>query len=112
MIGWKAEADMLIEQVRYFFEDARRAEVLGARRELSRLRQRMGVAVGAILIPDEAPTEEPAIVWQCGYADEDEMSASESALLGSKDYEAARHHMSAIVKRVEMQLYISDDEPL
>jgi hypothetical protein len=112
MIRWKAEADMLIELVRYYFEDARRAEVLEARRELSRLRQHMGIAVGAILIPDETPAERPALVWQCGYADEDEMSASESALLGSEAYEAARHRMSEVVTRVEMELYISDDEPL
>lgn len=103
---------MLIEQIRYHFEPESRADVLDALREMSRLRHQLRVAAGAILIPDETPADEPSIVWQCGYADEDEMSATETALLGSDEYESARHRMAAAAQRVEMELYVTDDASL
>jgi hypothetical protein len=101
---------MLIEQIQYFFKEDDRDEVLNVRRQESRIRDEMGLPPGVILLPDSAPGDEPMLAWQCGYEDETEMSSSEQALLGSDNYRTVRNRLGELVTRVEMELYVSDDQ--
>jgi hypothetical protein len=101
---------MLIEQIRYFFNDEARDEILDVRRQESRIREDMGLPRGVILLPDTAPDDEPMLAWQCGYEDESEMGAVEQALLGSDEYRAVRNRLGDLVTRVEMELYVTDEE--
>lgn len=101
---------MLIEQVRYYFEEADRNEVLRVRRQESRIREQLEIAPGVILVPDAMPADEPMLAWQCGYQNEAEMGNAEQALLGSEEYETVRNRLAGLVTRVEMELFVVDDE--
>jgi hypothetical protein len=101
---------VLIEQMRYFFAEETREDILEVRRQESRIREAMGLPPGVILIPDASPDDEPMLAWQCGYEDESEMGAVEQALLGSDEYRDNRNRLADLVTRVEMELYVTDEE--
>jgi len=103
------ESGMIVEQIRYYVKQDQLAETIRARREVSRIRGEAGVPPGQILLADP-PDEGPAIIWQCGYADESELGAADAALIGSAEYEKARGHLSALVNRVELELYMIDED--
>lgn len=101
---------MIIEQIRYYFLQDRRDEIIQARREVTRVRRTVGIPPGHILVADPAPDEGPTLVWQCGYADESELGAADATLIGNAEYEAARERLNALVTRVELELYMTDEE--
>lgn len=101
---------MIIEQVRYFVSVENRDQTLAARREIARLRRRLSLPPGRILLADPVPDDAPVLIWQCAYEDDAMMGAAEAALLGNPDYEAARTQLGGIVSRVEVEIYTSDDE--
>lgn len=101
---------MLIEQIRYFVDEERREEMLTIRREIDRFRAAAGMPPGRILVADDAPAGGPTVVWQCAYEDEGEMGLADVKLIGNAPYESARERLSALVERVELELYTSDDE--
>ena len=100
---------MLIEQIRYFFAEDDRDEILEVRRQESRIREEMGLPRGVILIPDSSPDDEPMLAWQCGYEDESEMGTIEQSLLGSDAYREVRNRLGDLVTRAEMELYVTDE---
>ena len=100
---------MLIEQVRYYFDETHREEILEVRRLESRIREGLGIPPGVILVPDEMPADEPMLAWQCGYEDEGEMGSAEQMLLGSEEYEEVRKRLASLVTRVEMELFVADE---
>ncbi len=101
---------MIIEQIRYYIREEDRESVLRARREVVRTRSQVGVPTGQILVADDGPEGGPALIWQCGYADEGEMGMAEAALIGHAEYEAAREELGTLVIRVELELYMGDVE--
>ena len=101
---------MLIEQIRYYFDEDNRDAVLDARREESRIRADLRIPAGVILLPDESPAEKPFIAWQCGYGDESEMGNAEQALLGSEGYREVRNRIAGLATTVEVELYVTDED--
>jgi hypothetical protein len=101
--------DMIIEQIRYYTDEATLEQLLGIRREVGRLRQELGLPPGFVLIADPPPDDGPAMIWQCGYEDESEMGLAEAKLIGNTDYESARSRLAALAMRVELELYMSDE---
>ncbi len=99
---------MIVEQIRYYIREEDRDSVLRARREVVRIRGQVGVPAGQILVADDGPEGGPALIWQCGYADEGEMGMAEAALIGHAEYEAAREELGTLVIRVELELYMND----
>ena len=99
---------MIVEQIRYYIREDDRDSVLRARREVVRIRGQVGVPAGQILVADDGPEGGPALIWQCGYADEGEMGMAEAALIGHAEYEAAREELGTLVIRVELELYMND----
>ncbi len=99
---------MIVEQIRYYIREEDRESVLRARREVVRIRSQVGVPAGQILVADDGPEGGPALIWQCGYADEGEMGMAEAALIGHAEYEAAREELGTLVIRVELELYMND----
>jgi hypothetical protein len=100
---------MLIEQVRYFVEPEKLEAVLEARRQESRIREALNLTPGVILVPDDPSPDEPLLVWQCGYEDEDQMAHTEQALIESEEYRAARDRLATLVTRVDLDLFVSDE---
>lgn len=101
---------MIIEQIRYYIDEDYREQILLARREVNQVRDRLGLPTGLILIADASPEEGPALIWQCGYEDENEMVRVTEALMGNADYEAARDRLGALTERAEMELYVTDED--
>lgn len=101
---------MIIEQIRYYFLQDQRDEILRARREVTRIRRTVGIPPGHILVADPAPEEGPTLVWQCGYTDESELGTADARLIGNEEYEAARERLNTLVTRVELELYMTDEE--
>lgn len=100
---------MIIEQIRYFIEEANRAEVLEVRREITRIRDAHGIPGGHILLAETDGDEGPYLVWQCGYADEAEMGMAETRLIGNAEYESARERLGQLITRVELELYTAEE---
>jgi len=100
---------VLIEQVRYYFEQAAMADVLDARRQESRIRESLNLTPGVILIPDDPSPDEPLLVWQCGYEDESQMAGTEQSLIDSEEYKAARDRLASLVTRVDLDLFVADE---
>jgi len=100
---------VIIEQIRYW-TGADVEPLLDARRRLSRVRREQGLPPGHILLADEAPSESPCLVWQCGYGDEGEMGMVETRLIGDAEYEEARAQLGELSERVEVELYLTDPE--
>jgi hypothetical protein len=74
------------------------------------MRRSLGLPPGHILVADDGPDEGPSLIWQCGYEDEGQLAAAEGALIGNPEYEEARGRLGTLVSRVELELYISDEE--
>lgn len=101
---------MLVEQIRYFVDEDKREDLLSVRRQIDHFRTQAGMPPGHILLSDDTPAGGPTVVWQCGYEDEGEMGLADAQLIGNTEYEAARARLAALVERVELELYTSDDE--
>lgn len=101
---------MIIEQVRYYIATEKREPALEVRREQNKIRGRIGLSAGRMLIADPAPDDGPIMVWQCGYEDESAMALAEATLTAHAEYAAARDRLSTLVERVELELYSFDDE--
>lgn len=101
---------MIIEQIRYYTAEDAVDQILEARREVSNLRRQLNLPPGRILIADPAPEGTPAVVWQCAYEDEGLMGSAEAAVMGHADYEAARGRLATLAVRVEVELFMTDDE--
>jgi hypothetical protein len=100
---------VLIEQIRYFFDPNALDEILEARRQVSRIRESLGVSAGIILIPDDPSEDEPLLVWQSSYEDESQLAGTEQLLIGSEEYKAARDHLGSLIARVDLDLFVSDE---
>ena len=101
---------MIVEQIRYFTTQVDRDTVLTARRAVNRVRASLGIPPGHTLLADADPDEGPTLIWQCVYEDEGQLAAAEGALMGDETYEAARSTLSRLAVRVELELYVSDEE--
>jgi hypothetical protein len=102
---------MIIEQIRYFVDAETLDAILEARRQVSELRRQLNLPPGRILIADPPPDDGPALIWQCAYEDEGLMGAAEAALIGNAAYEDARGRLVNLAGRVEIELYMADDDP-
>jgi hypothetical protein len=100
---------MIVEQIRYYVRDEDRDALLAVRRSITRLREARGLPAGYIFVADPVPDECPAVIWQCGYNDDTEMGMAEAQLLGNAEYEEARKRLSALVTRIELEIYASDE---
>jgi hypothetical protein len=101
---------MIIEQIRYFIHEENRDEVLETRRRVTRLRSQLGLPPGYILVADAMPDDAPALIWQCGYEHVAAMAAATTALMGNAEYEAARDRLGSLAVRVELELYMTDED--
>ena len=101
---------MIIEQIRYYFDESDKEATLLARREESRVRAELGLPPGHILIADPIPTDGPGMVWQCIYEDESGMATATARLIGNAEYETSRDRLRALTIRVELELYTADED--
>lgn len=101
---------MIIEQIRYYGVEDDLAEMLRLRRAVSRLREAAGLPAGQILVADPYPDEGPCLIWQCGYEDEAMLGGVETNLMQNGDYESIRHQLGSLVARIEVEIYLADEE--
>jgi hypothetical protein len=100
---------MIVEQIRYFLSEENHDAVVTARRRVDLARNARGLPPGRILIADPVPEDGPAILWQCVYADDDEMAVASTSLIGNEDYEAARAQLAELIVRAELEVYTLDE---
>src|ERR1019366_8430788 len=105
------ETHMIIEQVRYYIDDEEAIDrAAGLRRDIDDVRRHLGLPGGGILVADPVPEDGPTLVWQCGYESDQALAWAETAISASEEYSALRDQLSAIVARIEIELYTADED--
>lgn len=98
---------MIIETTNYFARDGQAAQVLAQRREATRIRERLGLDPGRILVRIEGAG--PDVCWQCSFASRQDHEADMRARGNSQAFADARKAMHLLLERFERHVYETDD---
>jgi len=99
---------MIVEVTNYFAKEGQASAVLEQRRAATRLRQRLGLKPGQILVKRDG--KGPDVRWECAFASDDEFKADMAARGACEEFEQARKTMHTLLERFERHVYVRDEQ--
>lgn len=90
---------MIVESTNYFARPGRAGAVLEQRRRATRIRTRLGLPAGRILVRIDG--DGPDVRWECEFADQAAYDRDRAARKASTDFEAGRVAMHTLLERFE-----------
>lgn len=94
---------MIVEVTNYFAKDGQVESILEQRRHATRLRQRLGLKPGKILVKLEG--NGPDVRWECAFASNEEFKADMAARAACDEFAQARKAMHGFLERFERHVY-------